>query len=270
MTNKNLYLIGTVHTDLEGPKRLSGLLESISPDILALEFHKDREPLFEQKKIVNQEKDEKELGDMFKEAGLSLTPEQKKVITDAGNEIASVGGYEYRASKEYVLANPKSRLEYIDISLFENGYQELRGGYLASVKSLFAAIAKNPELREPFLETLSRGKDAILEQSQESVEMFYENLDMVEDLIEFLRDPKTSESAKERLTPAQIQMFQQIYSPKRDKFMAARINDLYNRASNKVVAVTGLFHIPGLEFRLSDLEPTVLTLADYDLIPGNY
>jgi hypothetical protein len=264
MTNKNLYLIGTAHIDLKGPQRLERLLKRISPDIVALEFHKDRESLIEERKSVSPEVEEKETDDVLREVGLSLTPKQRKTMLVSGREITSVMGYEFTVCRDYAHANPKSRLEYIDISIFENGVNEFKEGYIAAMKGTLAAIAQEPELREPFLKTLSRGKKAFLQQSMDCVDSLYKNAEMMDELAEFLRDPETFEVMKEQMPQNAIQALEQIYNPQRDVAMANRINELYNSGLHRLVAVTGLIHIPGLKSRILELDPTTMTLADYD------
>jgi len=264
MANKNLYLIGTVHIDLKGPARLEGLLKHIAPDIVALEFHKDRESLIEQRKRASPEEEEKEADEIFKEVGLSLTLAQKQVMLECGRDLNSVIGYEFSVSRNYINSNPKSRLEYIDISVFENGVQEFKEGSIAAMKGILAEIAQEPELREQFLEMLSKGKDAFLQQSMEGVDMLYKNAEISEELAESMRDPKIFEAMKEQLPSNAIQTLKQIYNPRRDEAMANRVNELYNTGSHRLVAIAGLMHIPGLKSRLLDLDPTTMTLADYD------
>lgn len=264
MTNKNLYLIGTVHIDLKGPQRLEGLLKLIGPDTVALEFHKDREHLIEKRKKVNPEVEDRETDDVLREVGLPLTPKQRKTMFEGGREITSVMGYEFTVCRDYTRANPKSKLKYIDISIFENGVKEFKEGYIAAMKGMLAAIAQEPKLREPFLKTLSKGKKAFLQQSMEGVETLYKNAEIMGELVGFLRDPETFEAMKEQIPQNAIQALEQIYNPRRDAAMANRINKLYNGGSRRLVAVTGIIHIPGLKSRTLELDPTIMTLADYD------
>lgn len=264
MTNKNLYLIGTVHTDLEGPRRLEGLLKDISPDIIALEFHKDRESLIEQRKSITPEEEEKETDNVLREIGLSLTPKQRKVMLEGGRDICSVMGYEFHVSKAYTSENPKSRLEYIDISIFENGVQEFKGGYIMAMKVMLAATAQKPELRKSFLKMLSKGKKAFLKQSIERANMFYKDTERIEELAELMRCPETFETMKEQMPANAVQALKQICNPQRDEAMANRVNKLYNGSSHRLVILTGLLHAPGLKSRILDLDPTIMTLADYD------
>lgn len=262
MTNKNLYLIGTVHTDIEGPRRLEGLLRDISPDIIALEFHKDREDLTNLRK--SSEEEERETDQVLNEIGLILTPEQRSTFLEGGRIISSVMGYELRTCRKYTQENPKTRLKFIDLSIFKNGKQEFIDGYTAALKGMLGQIAQTPELREPFLEILDKGKDRFIQVSQEGFDMLYKNAEMMEEVAELLRDPETFEMYKERLPANAVQALEQIYDPKRDKFMANRAKQLYNNGSHKLATVVGLFHVPGLKSGILDLEPTSMTLADYD------
>ncbi len=265
MSNENLYLIGTVHIDLDGPKRLEGLLTQISPDLIALEFHKDREALVQERKNINPKEEERQTDEILAEAGLSLTPEQRRVILDGGRDMNSVIGYEFNVSKAYTDANPKSKLEYIDISLFENGVQEFKDGCIGAMKRTFATIAQEPEARELFLGMLSKGKDGLLQQTRDSVEMIYKNAGMVEELAEFLRDPETVEMMREQLPPQEFENINQACNPNRDEVMAGRVRELYGDGNQRVAAVTGLLYVHGLKSRILDLEPTVMTLTGYTI-----
>lgn len=266
MSNQNLYLVGTVDIDLAGPRRLERILNRLSPDIVALEFHKDREFAIEEWKKVSPEEEEREIDKVLQEVGLGLTPEQKRTMLEAGRVINAVMGYEYTVSKAYTNANPNSRLEYIDISLFENGIQEFKEGYIAVMKGMLAQIAQEPELRNSFFKMLDKEKEGFLEQLMVGVAAIYENVEMMEELAEVIRDPETYEAMKGQLPPNGIQVFEQISNPKRDEAMASRIIELYNSGNHRLVAVTGLMHIPGLKSRILDLNPTVMTLAEYDSV----
>lgn len=263
MTNENLYLIGTVHIDIDGSERLGGLLTQISPDMIALEFHKDREALVQERKNIDSKEEERQTDEILTEVGLSLTSEQRRVILDGGRDMNSVIGYELNVSKAYTDANPKSKLEYIDISVFENGVQEFKDGCIGGMKRMFAIIAQEPEMRESFLEMLSKGKDGFLQQIRDNVEMIYKNARMVEELAEFLRDPENVEIMREQMSPKEFEVMNQTYNPDRDEAMAGRVRELYDGRNQRVAAVTGLLHVHGLKSRILDLEPTVMTLADY-------
>jgi len=262
VTNKNLYLIGTVHTDIEGPRRLEGLLRYIAPDTVALEFHKDEEDLMSLRK--SPEEEERETDQILNESRLTLTPEQRMTLLESGRIMSSVVGYELRECRKYVQGSPKTRLEFIDLSIFENGKQEFTDGYTAAMKGMFGQIVQDPELKEHLLEMLGKGKDKFIQASQGNFDMMYKNGKMMEELAELLRDPETFEMYKEQLPPNAVQALRQIYNPRRDEAMAERLNQLYAAGSNKLVAVVGLLHIPGLKSRLLDLKPTVMTLVDYD------
>src|SRR3989339_812707 len=102
--NENLFLVGTQHHDLDGKERLDAILTKLSPSIIALEFHKDRE-------------NQKTLRKLSKE-------KQKETLFEAVYQTNIRMGYELTVSQDYIKRNPNSRLEYIDISLLKNGEEE--------------------------------------------------------------------------------------------------------------------------------------------------
>ena len=75
MSNKNLYLVGTIHPDLNGRERLDIVLDKLSPSIIALEFHKDREDMGALRKSPEEER--REINAIIDESGLTLSPEQR-------------------------------------------------------------------------------------------------------------------------------------------------------------------------------------------------
>ncbi len=262
MVNKTLYLLGIVHADIEGPRRLEGLLRDISPDTIALEFHKDIEDSRSLRK--SSEEEEREIDQILNETGLTLTPEQRSTLLESVRITNSVSGYELRTCRKYVQGNPKTRLEFIGSSIFENGKQEFIDAYTAATNEMLRRLAQTPELKEPLLEKLGRGKDKFIQESQREFDMMYKNAEMMEELAELLRDPETFEMYKERSPANAVQALKQIYDPRRDESMADRVNQLYNSCSHKLVVVVGLLHVPGLKSRLLGLEPKSMTLADYD------
>jgi hypothetical protein len=56
---------------------------------------------------------------------------------------------------------------------------------------------------------------------------------------------------------------QQIYQ--NAEAMAGRVRGLYD-GNSKLVTVVGLGHLAGLKTKLEDLEPKVMTLAEYDSV----
>lgn len=262
--NKYICLIGTIHTDLEGPRRLEGILKRISPDIIALELSKDAEDLVELKNKMTSEEEERKTEEVLSNYGINLTRRQRETLLEGGRAMGSVTSYEFHVSRKYAQENPKTRLEYVDISLFENGKQEFIDGYVTAMKGIVDEAVKDKKTRKGFLKLLKKGKDNYLKQSQEYVDSTYSNREAIEQVGKLMRDPEVFEGFKAGLPMNAVQALEQIYSPKRDEFMAGKIRELYNNGENSVASVTGLYHLPGLISRLGDLQPISMTLLDWD------
>ena len=114
MNNHNLYLVGTVHIDLDGRGRLDTLLDRLSPSVVALEFHKDRENMESLSK--SPEEEQRDVNVIINESGLNLNPRQRATLIEAGRRIGDVGGYEFKSSKCYTERNSGSRLDSISSS----------------------------------------------------------------------------------------------------------------------------------------------------------
>ncbi len=259
MTNKNLYLVGTVHLDIRGPKRLENLLREISPDIIALEHNKDRGDLKILRKAA--EVEERELYQMLDEAGLKINTEQRNTLMQSIRFMENISGYELKTCKKYSEINKKA-LDYIDMSVFKNGKEEFIDGYKHVAIGFLKEISQHPELKKQYLTLWSSGIDDYIESIQLGTDIMYINSRYIEDLAKLLRDPETFEIFKKELPENAIKTLEQMYNPKRDEFMAEKIRCLYG-GSKKVVGVVGLGHIPGLKSKILDLEPTILTLADF-------
>jgi pheromone shutdown protein TraB len=100
MGNRNLYLVGTVHIDLDGRERLDTLLDRLSPSVVALEFHKDREDLGALRK--SPEEEQREINAMIDESGLNLNPRQRATLIESGHRINEIMGYEFKSSRDYI------------------------------------------------------------------------------------------------------------------------------------------------------------------------
>ena len=260
MPNNNLYLIGTVHLDPKGPKRLEGLLKQISPEIVALEFHKERENVLGKKFIEK----EKEIDQLLSGVGLTLTPEQRKTMLDLEREFSYVNGFEMRTSKAYKEANPKSRLEYIDIAIFGDEYEEFVKHNFSLLNESFVKTLQEKGSKDLFLEMLNRGKEDYLQDFSDDLEIVYKEAKLMWSLASLAKLLKPHlELKKEQIPIKTSKIIERIYSHERDEAMANRIRELYDGGAKKVVSVTGAAHVLWLKFRLLDLEPTTMALSDY-------
>ena len=261
MNNRNLYLVGTVHYDLDGRERLDTLLDRLSPSVVALEFNKDREDLGALRK--SPEEEQREINAMIDESGLNLNQKQRATLIESGHRIKDVMGYEFKSSVDYTRRNLASRLEYIDISIFANGKEEFIKDYVEAMKGAFKQIAGEPELVKPLLERLDGGIDVYLKHVRGDVQQIYQNVEAMAELFEMIRDPETFEMMKGVMPPQAVQALEQIYNPRRDGAMAGRVRELYDGNSG-LVAVVGLGHLTGLKTKLKDLRPKAITLAESD------
>jgi pheromone shutdown protein TraB len=271
MLDKRIFLLGTVHVDMQGPRRLEGILKAISPDVIALEFNKDAENLIDSMKTTP-EKEQEMTDKIIKETKLKLTPEQRNTLLKIGEATRFIPAYELRTCRKYVQEKPKTKLEYIDISFLENGEQEFVKGAYEILKEQIIQISGDRKLRKHFLDMLSKGKDYYIEKSQEAYDMLYQDSSIIENVAEMMSNPIAFNEYKKQLRkdfPENAeQVLNQIYNPKRDEFMSENIRKLYNEGSNSVVSVNGLAHLPGLMSRLLDLKPIPATLIDYECFPN--
>ena len=264
MNNQNLYIVGTIHVDLDGRERLDTLLDGLSPGIIALEMSKDRDNLDRYRK--SPEEEEKEINSMIDKSGLNLNPKQRATLIESEHRINSIIGYELKSPKNYINRNKDSRLEYIDISVFTNGREEFGKGCVEVVEDMLKQLAGEPELAKLLLERLDKGIDAYVEYLREDVQQAYQNAEAIAESFErIIDDSKIFEEMTEDLPPRAVQTLKQIYNPARDEAMSKRVRELYN-GKDKLVTIVGLGHLYKLKQKVEDLEPVVMTLAEYNSI----
>lgn len=253
MSNQNLYLVGTVHIDLDGRERLDTLLDRLSPSIVALEFHKDRKDIPPLRK--SPEEEQKEINDMLDESRLDLNSKQRATLIESGHRINDIMGYEFKSSRDYTQGNPASRLEYIDISLYDGKRDEFIKNYLEAMQAEFNKLAElsNRKTR-PWLCALERGIDYYENFVRQGIQMTYE------------RGASSFEYLGEvNITSEQQKTLDKIDSEKRNEAMAGKVRELYDENSG-LVAVVGLNHLAKLKTKLEDLGPRVMTLAEYNSV----
>ncbi len=257
MNDQNLYLVGVVHCDLDGEERLKKILNELRPSIIALEFHKERETFLSKQ---SPEEIEREINAIIDKYKLNLTPRQKETFIESERILNNVMGYEIRVSRDYKKRNPDSRLEYIDIPL----NQEFIKGCTEALEIEFKQlVVENPKQLETWLKLLDGGIEKYKKEYLiKSIQQLYQDYKEMGELFE--TEDLTFEEIED-MTPQAIQALKQIYNPRRNEAMAARIRELYD-GNSRLVAIVGLYHLVGLEKRLKDLKPKVITLLDYDSI----
>lgn len=250
---KKIYIIGTYHGDPDGQRRLEGLLNMISPELIALEFHKDRdEEYFMRSKIYHKHEGEEELNRRLEQAGLKLTPKQKASIIEKERVIRSIVGYEVRVCRNHTQRNPNTRLEYIDIPLLDANNRNLDLG------------ESNDEIREGYLALLNMKDYEFLRAQKDNA---LEAYSVCEDLSHrFENDPNILDNLKELFPESTARVFKQIFDPTRDDFLADNIKRLYNNTFNRLVVIVGLLHLPRLKSRILELNPITISLSDYDYL----
>ncbi|HLD54629.1 MAG TPA: hypothetical protein VJB35_00045 [Candidatus Nanoarchaeia archaeon] len=261
--NENLFLVGTQHHDLDGKERLDAILTKLSPSIIALEFHKDRENQKTLRKLSKEEQQEI-IFDIINGQGFNLSLKQKETLFEAVYQTNIRMGYELTVSQDYIKRNPNSRLEYIDISLLKNGEEEFVKGYIELATKDLKDIAKNPIILNGTKKILDKRVDAYLNFQRINIQRTYENRKRLAGT-EIMRDPEILKRIKKDISPQAFQVLKQVYNLKRDEVMGRNIRQLYTNR-DKLVAIVGQGHLEALNSRLEDLNPRVMTLLEYDSI----
>jgi len=251
-SEKKLYLIGTHHLDLNGPRRLESAFNYLNPKIIALEMSGDRDYFASPKE---NKKMRQRLEEIFKSSRMGLNPDEIGSFLDITDSLSKYYGYELTTSKDYAARNPKTTLEYIDISFFKQGIKKFLEGFFEMFKQMLEAVSEDSDKKELILNMI-KDKDLSIKQHQEEVDAAYKNKGFYYEAYQELIHAQ--EQGIEDLGP-----LKEIFNPKRDDCMLKRIRELYaSFSSGNLCSILGLAHLPGIQKRIEDLSPVLLTLPE--------
>lgn len=253
----NLYLIGTIHTDLDGKERLEHVLNKISPSTIALEFHKQMEKYHIDK---SREAHDKEVGKLYDESSLNLTPKQRKLALDISYETIIAQDFEFSVSKNYINSHPKSKLHYIDIEMFNTSKKEK--SFQEMLKNDLKRALEDPECRESIMFSLKKGKKFSLDNIRKDTALTYDSVDEYYKFFKRMRNPKELKKLEKELSLSEIEALKVIYSEERDNILASKIQEVYD--GKTLVAIMGFGHLKAIGIKLKDLKPQIMTLAEYN------
>src|SRR3989344_5899034 len=111
MTNRKLYLIGTIHLDPDGRERLDHILERLSPSIIALEFNKNKEESYNS--LQYSQRIERKICSLARRAG--FTSKEISNFIEDDKKLRKSTNFEYSSCKIYEEKNSSSELCYIDL-----------------------------------------------------------------------------------------------------------------------------------------------------------
>ena len=250
MKVNRLYLVGAVHSDSDGRRRLEGLLKQISPDVITIELHEESDALAFQKEEISPQKRKRLIEKYCAKAGLKLTNVQINLLKDIEIQNEIVKGYEFHVSREYQRANQESRIEYIaakkEFIKPEN------------VDKLIVDSLRHPQTRKTFLAMLGQGKDRYFAMSRKSTEMLYNAAKLFWDVVHLTGvNPMSHEPAKGELSSEADNYFREINE------MADKIRRIYDDGSKRVLSIMELNNVSVMISKVSDLKPVTMTLADY-------
>src|SRR3989339_418956 len=195
--NENLFLVGTQHHDLDGKERLGAILTKLSPSIIALEFHKDRENQKTLRKLSKEEQQEI-IFDIINGQGFNLSLKQKETLFEAVYQTNIRMGYELTVSQDYIKRNP----------IILNGTKKI----------------------------LDKRVDAYLNFQRINIQRTYENRKRLAGT-EIMRDPEILKRIKKDISPQAFQVLKQVYNLKRDEVMGRNIRQLYTNRDKLVAIV---------------------------------
>ncbi|MBI5065623.1 hypothetical protein HZA97_05285 [Candidatus Woesearchaeota archaeon] len=254
MTNQNLTIIGTVHLDLDGQERLENLLERVRPSIVAVEISEKRVNRFRKSKR-NYKKEAQEQMDFIRSLNLGFTEQHLAVLKELTEQDLKIQGFEYFAPEVYASKNPDVKIVCIDTLIQDVEKEEL----FKIIEQNFEKVMSVPKLRKKLLNQLELGTNYGIEKRRKDTTKWYQASGIASlsyDVL--LKQNHHSFTAQERLNKL-------IYNPERDNDMEERIRQLHSQnPEGNIAAVVGEAHLYPLGRRLKDLDPTIMTLAEWD------
>ncbi len=263
-TKSKLYLVGTVHTDLNGPKRLEGFLEGVKPAAISIEDNADRIKLCQK---YRSNFDENFYDELFKRAGVVLDEQQRRTLFQTQMLVSQIYGYETFVSVRYAERNPSVKLELTDIAVF-NHDREVRE-YLGLLCDEDVEDLKNPVYRQVLIERLQEGIESYINFMKWNTQLEYDALEFWEFFIKSMRIPGSFEELSSKYNINQLRMLKFFLGNEREDKIMGNIRRICSEVDGKIVCINGLAHLFGMRDRLKDLKPRILTLdkvlkSDFD------
>ncbi|MBN2052035.1 hypothetical protein JW756_00865 [Candidatus Woesearchaeota archaeon] len=273
MKQKRLYLIGTNHKDINGPKRLESILNKLSPNIVAVEISPERID-------ASKETEQSILSEGIDLIGVTrekiyeafpfLDEEQKEKMLILSLK-AMVEGYEACVSEEYAQSNPQARMVCIDIAFKMGDRQKFIEGFyephLTSTQNLVDKTQTDEEAQNELKKFLSQDIETLLEIASKGIDEQYSKAQEEGEEYKRLKDSQALELEIQHLSEARKEVRRKIHDKARDETMAEKITQLYSEKDCEcLVAVVGLAHLYPLKEKIEELSPILMTLADYDKI----
>ena len=231
---KQLYLIGTIHTDKKGPKRLERMLSAINPKSIAVEYSQQRlEADRKLKPILNL--DRERVITYFKKNGGIKRAEAIRYL-----HYIALSGYEYEISKAHTLTH-NTGIDMVDYT--EGIFQpiEVRSGTTL-------LTTENETLNKSYDENLREFITTPVKDFQKMMDAEYNSKS--EDDAEFIR------------------LFGEQFLERRDEKIEEKIRMLSEQTSGNLVYVGGMLHsfdkYLNLYDRLIDLNPVRISLISAD------
>ena len=267
MSKKDLKLIGTVPRDLDGSRRLEGLLNLLSPEVIALVHPKN----IDYSKIFQEiERKKKGIRKYNSRIERTLTKDQRNLLRRAEATLIEAELYEMRSCMGYNRSHPSSILRCIDPLDLKSkvntntlilGLEEINPSELERDMDL---------VRKEIMKCrLEKDLAYFLGELRSDPGVLYRNPEMIRTLLgphpfptkEEFNDPVI---AKRYASTKELQETREIYSPYRFEGMEREVRKLYDSGKKRLAVVVGVTLISKVESMIQDLNPSIITLEDFD------
>ena len=250
MADSGLYLVGTIHNDIDGERRLEDLLERLSPDVIALEYHKDRVH------NTSQEFEEarKKLTQSLSESQIHVPESFYQILFHPS--IKDAMGFELRTSLKYTQKHSSTKLEFIDMPI--GNLDQLTEGMISHIEQ----VVSSPEILQKVVLEFEKAANDPLTYIRQIISNDYDNSTISIQIRELFNSLDYLEVLSPVMNPEQIEAFRLAYDEKRDILMAEQIRNHCNE-SITLVGIVGVIHLPGIASELHDIGRNVFTLKQY-------
>lgn len=267
-------LVGTVHADLDGFRRLETVLAGVEPRVVAVETNARRAALYAGRfeydalgiyreahrrylAILDDYVAHPSIADRARQRYAAFpaewTPRQMAAMEAGAFVLASCYGFELKVAVRYVEAHPGTELRYIDLP--EEDVDAIQLSKAADAGPSMAALrffARN----QPTLEHGLPGCLALIHDLQDAC---YAQADG-----ELRRRYEERVANWERLDPGD-HYHRAVFDPRREPHMARQLRDIAREDGQaSCLAVVGATHLVGLARLLDGCEHATLPLCDAD------
>ncbi len=259
----DIYLIGTAHTDPDGPYRLDKMLKDFSPKRIFLEISDDRAKEILSSSIDDKMRVHEETIEEWTKQGFVLTPDQREKLLELARFKNRSYGFEVKCPLDYQRNHSEVEINYVDLSASSVGTKKR---FTEGLREAFGMQNERltPEMKAKVLYGLQFPIKTHIADFRGQVEFEYQRSQMTAAYLQAMgNDPEVFERETVGLSAQAKASLLRVVDPERNDAIARGIREGHKDDSNSV-GIMGASHLYLVAALLEDLDPQVELL---NLVP---